>query len=317
MAKKIKEVSIIEHANGEKFVKRNVSWVRRVWTIVGIVSVLWLAFVAYAPFYVQKNYAQPLKKSIVVSMFFDLQRNIQEEYTKLLKGIAGAIDLKKPVGAAIEKVKMVEGKVEKVSNATAKAKDTTKKASKLTGLIGKFGVDTSAADSAISDADKAVAKVDDTTKLVNDKLDKVKSELERVAQTEIDKALDAQIKKFLDKQTGIGTTLLTNYGIKHVMPWKPSTWPVTTKIYNDLEKSDLSVLQSLTALVDTYFGYVMWGIMGLLWLVGLIIWAQLMKYAKLITAPFVVCPRCGYTFTDKKRLTLGLLKIFQPWKWFM
>jgi hypothetical protein len=265
---------------------------------------------------VKNHYAQPIKKSIVVSMFFDLQRYIQEQYTDLLKGIADSIDLSKPVGVAVDKVKMAQGGVEKVTDATAKAKETTGKVSKLTGLVGRFGIDTSAADKAIGSANDAVAKVDDTAKMVNDRLEKVKTELQRVAQTEIDKAMDEQIKKFLDKQTGLGTTLLTNYGIKHVMPWKPSTWPITTKIYNDLERSNLSVVQSLTRMVDEYFDYVMWGIVIAAWIAGLFIWSKGMGYVNAITKPFVVCPRCGYTFADKKRVALSFLKIFQPWTWF-
>ncbi len=317
MPKKSKEIEVID-MHGAKTVKRETSWVKRVWMIFAIVSVLWFSFIIWAPFYVRTNYGQPIKKSIVVSMFFDLQRYMQQEYTHLLKGIAGQIDLKKPVGYAIEKVKLAEKPIAKVESASAQAKQATGKVSKLSGIASRFGVDTSAADKALGQAGNAINKVDDTTKMVNDRLDKVKAELEKTAQMEIDKEMDKQIKSFLDKQSGgLGTTLLTNYGIKHVMPWKPSTWPVTTKIYNDLERSNLSVVQALTNLVDSYFGYVMWGIMIAVWAAGLIIWFKMLSYVKMLTAPFIVCPRCGHTFTDKKRLALGLLKVFQPWKWFM
>ncbi len=317
MPKKSKEVEVID-MHGAKTVKRETSWVKRVWMIFAIISVLWLSFIAWAPFYVRTNYGQPIKKSIVVSMFFDMQRYIQEQYAHLLKNVAGSIDIKKPIGTAIEKVKIAQKPLAKVGSATGQAKQATGQASKLSSIAGRFGVDTSAADKVIGTANNAVGRVDDTTKMVNDRLDKVKSELKKTAQMEIDKEMDKQIKSFLDKQSGgLGTTLLTDYGIKHVMPWKPSTWPITTKIYNDLEKSNLSVIQTLTRLVDSYFGYVMWGIMIAVWAAGLLIWLKMMNYVKMITAPFIVCPRCGHTFTDKKRLALGLLKIFQPWKWFM
>jgi len=317
MPKKSKEVEVIETC-GAKTVKRETSWVKRVWMVFAIISVLWLSFIAWAPFYVRTNYAQPIKKSIVVSMFFDLQRYMQEQYAELLKNVAGSIDIKKPIGIAIEKVKLAEKPIAKVEKASAKAKQTTNRISNLSGIAGSFGVDTSAANKLIGRANNAVAKVDDTTKMVNDRLDKVKAELEKTAQMEIDKEMDKQIKSFLDKQSGgLGTVFLTDYGIKHVMPWNPSTWPVTTKIYNDLEKSNVSVIQTLTNLVDSYFGYVMWGIMIAVWIAGLFIWLKIMNYVKMITSPFIVCPRCGHTFTDKKRMALGILKIFQPWKWFM
>lgn len=317
MSKKSKEVEVID-MQGAKTVKRKSSWVKRVWLIFAIISILWLSFIAWAPFYVRNHYGQPIKKSIVVSMFFDLQRYMQEQYAHLLKGVAGSINIKKPIAVAIEKVKLAEKPIAKAESASAKAKKTTNKVSKLSGIAGRFGVDTSAADKVVGKTNDAVAKVDDTTKMLNDRLDKVKSELEKTAQMEIDKEMDKQVKSFLDKKSGgLGTVFLTDYGIKHVMPWKPSTWPITTKIYNDLEKSDLHIVQTLTNLVDKYFGYVMWGIMIVAWLAGLIIWFWIMKYVKLITAPFIVCPRCGHTFSDKKRMAMGILKVFQPWKWFM
>jgi hypothetical protein len=144
----------------------------------------------------------------------------------------------------------------------------------------------------------------------------VKTELVKVSQTEVDKMIDEAIKHQLDKNSGgLGTTLLTNYGVKHVYPWRPSSWPVATKIYNDLEKSDLGVVQILTNTVNKYFGYVAWGLTIAAWAIGFIIWLLVAKRVKLFLKPFIVCPRCGHTFGDK-RTALGLIKAFQPWKWF-
>lgn len=312
--KKSKEVEVID-MGGAKSVKRKKSWTRTVNITFAVISVVWLALVAWAPLHVKNKYSAPIKKSIVVSMFFDMQRYMQDQYEKLLKGIAKNIDLSKPVGYAIDKVKLAEKPLEQVNTATAKAQKTTGTVSKISGIAGKFGVNTGAVDNAVSGANNAITKVDDTTKMVNDRLDKVKAELEKVAQTEIDKAIDEQLKDFLDKQSGLGTTLLTNYGIKHVYPWRPSTWPVTTKIYNDLQKSSLSIITSLTGMVDKYFGYVAWGLVVAAWLVGLIIWFMVMGKVKSLTKPFLVCPRCGHTYADA-RSGFMLLKIFQPWKWF-
>ena len=159
-------------------------------------------------------------------------------------------------------------------------------------------------------------KLDNTAKLVNEKLDSVKSNLTRVAQTEIDKALDSAIKTALDKQSGgLGTALLTNYGIEHVYPWRPSSWPVATKIYNDLSKSDVTTITVITNTVDKYFGYVAWGLVAAVWAIGLYLWLLVSKKVKAMIKPFNVCPRCGHTYADK-RTALGLLKVFQPWTWF-
>ncbi len=329
MARKPKEVDVIDHG-GAKTVARKTSYVTRVKQIFAVITVIWFALVIWAPLHVKNTYSQPIKKSIVVSMFFDLQRNIVEQYEKLLDGIKDAINLEKPVAFAIDKVKMAEAAVDKVTDTTAKAKDTTAKAKettagvkKLTGLVGKFGVKTDGIDNALDKVDdgvdktnQAIAKVDDVAAQVNAQLDKMEGDLTALLQVEVDKLIDEAIKSQIDKNTGgLGTTLLTNYGIKHVYPWRPSSWPVATKIYNDLSRSDVAVIQVITRTVDKYFGYVAWGLVAAAWIAGLYIWMQVNKKVKMMIAPFQVCPRCGHTFVDK-RGAMNFIKMLQPWKWF-
>lgn len=327
MAKK--QVEVID-MDGAKTVAKKKSLVRGVKRTFTIVTVVWFVLLAWFPLHVKNTYSQPIKKSIVVSMFFDLQRGIVKQYEALLKGVSDSINLEKPIAAAIKQVKMAENAVNKVTDATDAAKEktaaVTEKTSgvkKLTGLANKFGVKTDSVDKAVADVDDTVAKanktissVDNTAKLVNEKLDKVQNDLTRVAQTEIDKALDTAVKSALDKQSGgLGTTLLTNYGIKHVYAWRPSSWGVATKIYDDLSKSDVDTITVITRTVDTYFGYVAWGLVIAVWAIGLYLWFLVSKKVKAIIKPFNVCPRCGHTYADK-RTALGLLKVFQPWTWF-
>ncbi|MBO5740196.1 MAG: hypothetical protein J6R52_03985 [Alphaproteobacteria bacterium] len=329
MSRKNNQVEVID-MGGAKTVKKKqsvITWTKRIFTII---TVIWLVLVAWAPLHVKNTYSSPIKKSIVVSMFFDLQKGIVKQYEALLDGVADSINLEKPIAVAIDGVKMAEDVVDKVSDKTAAAKEKTAQVSekttgvkKLAGLANKFGVKTDGVDKAVASVDEGVAKanaaiekVDNTAKLVNEKLDSVKSNLTRVAQIEIDKALDSAIKTALDKQSGgLGTTLLTNYGIEHVYPWRPSSWGVATKIYNDLSKSDVTTITVITNTVDKYFGYVAWGLVVAAWAIGLYIWFMMFKKAKSILKPFNVCPRCGHTYADK-RTALGLLKVFQPWTWF-
>lgn len=329
MAKQKKQIEVIDMGGAKTVAKKQsvVTWTKRVFSIV---TVVWLTLVVWAPLHVKNTYSGPIKKSIVVSMFFDLQRGIVKQYEALLDGVAKSINLEKPIATAINGVKIAEDAVDKVTDKTVTAKEKTAQVSektsgvkKLTGLANKFGVKTDSVDKAVASVDKgvdkanqAIATVDNTAKLVNEKLDAVKKDLTRVAQTEIDKALDSAIKTALDKQSGgLGTTLLTNYGIKHVYPWRPSSWPVAIKIYNDLSKSDVTTITVITNTVDKYFGYVAWGLVIAAWAIGLYIWFMLFKKAKAILKPFNVCPRCGHTYADK-RTALGLLKVFQPWTWF-
>lgn len=327
MAKK--QLDVIE-MDGKKTVAKKTSFVTTTKRVFAIVSVIWIALVIWLPLHIKNQYAGPIKKSMVVSMFFDLQRNIQKQYENLLNGIKDSINLEKPIGVAIEKVKIVESGVDKVTDTTAKAKQQTakvkqetKKISTITGIANKFGVKTdeidktvAGANKAVAAADKNIAKVDNIAEQVNKKLDSVKTELVKVSQVEVDKMIDTAIKKQLDKKSGgLGTTLLTNYGIKHVYPWRPSSWPVATKIYNDLEKSDLGVVQILTNTVNTNFNYIAWGLVIAAWAIGALVWLILFKRVKLMISPFIVCPRCGHTFGDK-RTAMGLIRAFQPWKWF-
>lgn len=342
MPRKKKEVDIIDQG-GAKTVKKKKSFVTRIKIIFAVVSLIWIALVIAAPLYVKNTYSQPIKKSIVVSMFFDLQRNIVEQYEKLLDGVKDAINLEKPVAFAVDKVRMVEDAVDVVTDTTDKAKDvtaqaseatgkvteTTEKVGKLSGLANMFGIDTSGVDKALGEVNKGVdqvnegidkandtiAKVDNTAALVNEKLDEIETQLTSVLQVQIDDMIDDVIKTQLDKNTGgLGTTLLTNYGIEHVYPWRPSSWPVATQIYDDLAASDVQVITAITGTVDQYFGYVAWGLVIAVWLLGLLIWISIFKKTKAVISPFIVCPRCGHTFTDK-RTAYSLLKVVQPWKW--
>jgi hypothetical protein len=324
LKKKQKEIEVIDHG-GAKTVARKTSWVKKVKRVFFVFTVIWLALVIWFPLHVKARYSEPIKKSIVVSIFFDLQRNINEQYEKLLAGIKKAINLEKPVAMAIEKVKMAEGAVDKVTDTTAKASAATdsakSKVSKLGSVAGKLGVGTAATDTAVAaigKADSAISKVDDTAKMVNARLDKVEKDLQKIAQTEVDKMIDEVVKSQLDKLSGgLGTTLLTNYGIKHVYPWRPSSWPVAVKIYGDLEKSSLSVVQILTRTVNKYFGYVAWGLVIAAWAVGLFIWLSVFGKVRQLLKPFMICTRCGHTMIDKKAAFGTVFKLLQPWKWFM
>lgn len=343
MAKKKQEIEVID-MGGAKTVAKKKSLVRGVKTFITVFTIIWFALLIWFPLHVKNTYSAPIKKSIVVSMFFDLQKGIVKQYEALLDGVADAINLEKPIAHAIDGVKLVEQGVDKVTDTTATAKETTTKASattadarektsgikKLTGLANKFGIKTDGvdktvaevdrgldkADNAIDKANETIARVDDTAARVNAQLDKIKNDLTRIAQTQVDDMLDAAIKKSLDKQTGgLGTTFLTNYGIEHVYPWRPSSWPVATKIYNDLSQSDVTTITVITNTVDKYFGYVAWGLVVAAWALGIYLWHLVFGKVKAIIKPFNVCPRCGHTYADK-RTAMGLLKVFQPWQWF-
>lgn len=322
---KKKEIEVIDRG-GAKTVAKKTSVITHAKRIFIIVSVIWLAFVVWFPLHVKHKYSDSIKQSTVVVIFYDLQRNVAEQYERMLNGVKNAINLEKPVAAAIDKVKMVGAQVNKVTDTTAAAKEKTAKVKEqtsgvrgLTGLVNKFGVKTDAVDNALNKADgavdkanAAVDKVDNVAKLVNQKLDGVEKELTKVTQLEVDKVIDKAIKSQMDSAVAM---LFTKYDLKHVYPWEPSSWPTARKIYRDLASSNLDFVQTIIKTVNKYFGYVIWTFVIAAWALGLYIWMFIRKKYKSIVAPFIVCPRCGHTFADK-RTAFGFLKLLQPWKWF-
>ena len=110
MAKTKKQIEVID-MGGAKTVAKKTSVVKATKRTFTIVTVIWVVLLVWFPLHVKNTYSAPIKKSIVVSMFFDLQKGIVEQYQALLNGVAGAINLDKPIAVAIDKVKMAEDAV--------------------------------------------------------------------------------------------------------------------------------------------------------------------------------------------------------------
>lgn len=298
MAKK--EVKFIER-NGEKFVQRKSSWVKMVKTGFLAFTAIWFIVAAWLPLRVKNQYSESIKRSIVVSMFFDLQQGIAEQYTRLMDGIKKSVNLEKPIGKAIEKVKVA-------SKPAAAAQKATGDAKKLTGIAGKLGVKT-------GNIGKVVDQADNTAGAVNAQLDKIEKDLIKVSQTEVDAMIDDAVRNQLDKATGgMSNVLLAKYNVKSIAPWRPSTWSVSNKIYAEIERSSQSTVQIIMKTINGYFGYIAWGLVALVWAIALLAWFMVFKKVKMITKPFIVCPNCGHAFSDR-RTAFGLLKLLQPWKW--
>lgn len=309
MAKK-KEIEVIDRG-GAKTVAKKKSFVTRVKTTFAVFSVIWIALVIWYPLHVKHMYSDSIKQSTVVAIFYDLQRNIADSYEKMLNGVKKSINLERPIAQVIDKVKVVEGTVNKATTTTTKAKNTTSNVKALSDIASKFGVNTKEADKALAQADKAIASAEDTTALLNKKLTGIEKDLTKAAQTEVDKAIDDAIKSQMDSSVSM---LLTKYDVKHIYPWEPSSWPIARKIYAELVKSDLGFVQTIIKTVNTYFGYFAWGLIVVAWAAGLYVWLMVRKKVKHMISPFIVCPRCGHTFADK-RTVVSMLKVFQPWKW--
>ena len=104
MAKAKKEVEVID-MGGAKTVAKKKSLVRGVKLTITLITVVWFVILIWTPLYVKNTYSEPIKKSIVVSMFFDLQRGIVKQYEALLDGVAKSVNLEKPIAKAVDAVK--------------------------------------------------------------------------------------------------------------------------------------------------------------------------------------------------------------------
>ena len=340
-----KEVKYIER-NGEKYIHKKSSWIKKVKMIFLAFTIAWFAVAIMIPLKVKRDHSDDIKRSIVVSMFFDLQQGIAEQYARLLNGIKGAINLEKPINAAIAKVKMAEAGVGNVQNvaqntqnqATQTAQNVNKAqnnaqntANKVTGALGRVGIGTNNANKAVQNvtggaaniatagvnaATSATAAAINVTQQVNDRLNKVESELVRIAQFEVDQAIDNVVRDQLDRVTGgLSNVLLAQYKTQNIRPWKPSTWKLSNRIYAEIAQSSKSTVDIIMRTIDKYFGYVAWALVIIAWLLAFFIWKSVHSKYKLMIEPFMVCPNCGHAFTNKKRVAGLLLKIVQPWKW--
>lgn len=188
MVKAKKEVEIID-MGGAKTVAKKKSLVRGVKLTITLITVVWFVILIWAPLYVKNTYSSPIKKSIVVSMFFDLQQGIVRQYEALLDGVAKSVNLEKPIAKAVDAVKVVEKNVEKVSVAADSAREKTAEASKTTagvkkvsGLAKMFGVKTDGIDKAVAQVDKGIEKTNEAIKTVDNTAEQINAKLIKLRQ---------------------------------------------------------------------------------------------------------------------------------------
>ena len=341
-----KEVKYIER-DGEKFIHKKTSWVKKVKRIFLAFTIIWFSIVIIVPLKVKRDYSDDIKRSIVVSMFFDLQQGIAEQYARLLNGLRGAINLERPIAAAIARVKMAEAGVGNVQNQAQnvqagaaqaqenvenRAQNVQTTAGRVSGALGRVGITTNTATNVVQNVTDtatnvaatgtgavggAAGAVDNVTRQVNDRLGRVEADLVRVAQFEIDQAIDGVIRDQLDRATGgLANVILAQHSIDTIRPWRPSTWRISNQIFAEIEQSSRSTVQIIMRTIDKYFIYVAWALVVGAWLIGFILWNMVRKKYKLMIEPFMVCPNCGHAFTNKKRIAGVLMKAVQPWRWF-
>ena len=90
MTKAKKQVEVID-MGGAKTVAKKKSFVTMTKRTFAIITLIWFVLLVWFPLHVKNTYSQPIKKSIVVSMFFDLQKGIVKQYEALLDSVADSI----------------------------------------------------------------------------------------------------------------------------------------------------------------------------------------------------------------------------------
>ncbi len=314
-AKTNKKIIKVEDRGGAKTVAKKASFVAWTKRIFAVFTILWLGGFAYSGWHVKENYTTPIKESMVVSIFFDLQKDISGQYADLMDGLKDSINMEKPIKKAFAAIEISDSITSTVSDTTKKVSNTTSSVKKITSIAGKFGVDTGSVDNVVSKTDNTVAAADSLTAKINSELDRIEKDLIIKTQVEVDVMIDTTVNDLIKKNTGsLGRIMLTNYGVEKVSPVIPSSWDVASKIYKDLEASKISVVETIIATVNTYFGYVFWGLLITYWLIGLLVWLWVRGKVKTALKPFIVCPRCGHAFADKRSIK-SILHILTPWNW--
>ena len=327
-----KEVKFIER-DGEKFVAKETSWVKKVKRVFWTLTLIFMIVIGAGPLYIKSKYSEPIKKSIVVSMFFDLQQGIAGQYAKLLNTVSGTVgkikqkvDFDKPINAAVDKIKLAQTSGDAVKKSSDSIKRQLENVNNSMALAKRFGVKFDGVDKITKEVDNLANSATNEVNKVNGQLDGVKATLSKATKEEtdklfdsVDKMVDQEIRGQLSKVGGgsLSDMLLRQYNTKSIAPWRPSTWKISNRIYADLESSSASTVQIIMGTINTYFGYVAWGLVAAVWAGGLFLWWTFaFKKYKMLLAPFIVCPNCGHAFADKKKVALSLLKILQPWTWF-
>jgi len=285
--------------------------------IAMIIAIVW-SFIVIAPVaYVIFLQSRSLKNFIVVYSIDKMNSALTQQYETLINTTLNKIQLDKKIDSVVSKVKIPEIKVDKITNKTNKITSTTKKLNRLSKVAGNFGIKSANVDKQLSNINEINAKIEKSVKSANSEISKAKDKLTNQLKKDIEPMIKSEIKKIADREIQKALKLSDRnyanfvsgrYGI--LTPVKRS---YTNAIYADFLKNKTQGLKFILPLVEKYFSYIRLVFVLLSIAVAFIPVVIMFAYVKKITSVFSKCPYCGKIYISKTN-AFNILKLFQFWK---
>ena len=286
----------------------------RIKKIALIISIIWILLIVIPVSYILFLHSNDLKNYIVVFGMDKLNTTVTEQYQSLVDNALNALKLDDKIQQLSDSIKIPEIKVDKITETTGKIDKTVETASKVSGLLGKFGADTGKVDNALNQVDEINAKVEKIVISANDQLNKAKSditnqlkngiepaikkEINDVAQKEIQNFLklsDANYKNFVGKRYGLFSATKRAY---------------TNNIYNEFLKNKTQGLKFILPLMEKYFVYIRLVFVLCAIAITIIPVFLLKSLVGKITSTFSQCPHCNKFYISNKN-KLAILSLFK------
>ena len=258
---------------------------------------IWFAFIIAHALYLTATQSEKLKEYIVVKAVYSVNDVLKTQYETLTNNILDTVN----INQYTSKIEVPEINLTQFNEAA----DKTRKAA---ATLAKLGI-------------KEAAKIEDTTADLQKKFNNVNAQLQSSAnkvretlQSDITAALKKELSGFADeqvqKQLGINATVYQNLVSEKFGLFSMEKQKVTHDIYTALTESPKSFLSGTLSLLNTYFQYFVWGMMGLIILFAFVPAVIVWWIAKKLSDNFTECPYCHKIFLSKKA-KFNLLKLFK------
>ncbi len=254
---------------------------------------LWVVCILAPTLYWTWTRAESIKEYAVVKAVAVANDALKKQYESVTDDVLKSININKYTS----QIEVPEIKLDKL-NAVS---DKTQKAA---GALAKLGIKEAAG------VEKTTAELQNKINDVNNKLKASAKKVRTTLQTDITAALQKELSGFADtqiqKQLGINASAYQIIDAHHF----GLTQQNTRTAYQALSQAKVGFLSDTLTWVNTYFKWILWGVMALIALIGLVPVFIVWTIAKKLSANFTECPYCGKVFLSKKS-KLNLLKLFR------
>ena len=258
---------------------------------------VWGICVIVPALYLTCTQSEKMKEFVVVKAVYTVNDVLKTQYESLTSEVLNAVN----INQYTSKIEVPEIDLKQFNEAAEKTK-------KAAATLAKLGI-------------KDASKIEDTTADLQKKFNNVNAQLQKSAdkvrqtlQSDITAALQKELSGFADeqvqKQLGIDPAVYQSLIRQEFGLFSTEKQAATQTIYTALAESQKGLLNGMLGLLDSYFQYVVWGIMALVVILGLVPIVIVWWIAKKLSDNFTECPYCHKVFLSKKA-KFNLLKLFK------